>query len=108
MILASIFTDFWNDQLVSNSRQGLFMVLLGFVGSFAFIRMSTRIMRSPRISWWPGSVKSGDVHVHHLAFGIVLMMLAGSLGFAFYNDDPWLEISAFLFGIGVGLTIDEF
>src|SRR5690349_13115548 len=94
--------------LIPHERIGLALVLVGFIGSFAFIRMSTRIMRSPRISWWPGSVKSGGVHVHHLAFGIVLMMIAGSIGFAFYNDDPWLEISAFLFGIGIGLTIDEF
>jgi hypothetical protein len=109
MILASIFTDFWNDQLASNSRQGLFMVLLGFVGAFAFIRMSTRIMRSPRISWWPGSVVSeGGVHVHHLVFGNVLMMAAGALGFWFFDSPPWFEICAFLFGIGVGLTLDEF
>jgi hypothetical protein len=109
MTLASIFTNFWNDQLVDNSRQGLFLVLLGFVGSFAFIRMSTRIMRSPRISWWPGSVVSeGGVHVHHLVFGNVLMMAAGALGFWFFDSPPWFEICAFLFGIGVGLTLDEF
>jgi hypothetical protein len=94
--------------LIPHERIALALVLVGFIGSFAFIRMSTRLMRSPRVSWWPGSVKSGGVHVHHLAFGIVLMIAAGSLGFAFFNDDPWLEISAALFGIGVGLTIDEF
>src|SRR3954449_5422741 len=105
MTLASIFTDFWQDQLVSNSRQGMFLVLIGFIGSFAFIRMSTRIMRSPRISWWPGSVKTGGVHVHPPAFGIFLMMAAGPAGFGFHNDSPFFEICAFLFGIGVGLTI---
>jgi hypothetical protein len=109
MTLASIFTDFWQDQLVSNSRQGLFLVLVGFIGSFAFIRMSTRIMRSPRISWWPGSVVSeGGVHVHHLVFGNVMMMAAGALGFWFFDSPPWFEICAFVFGIGVGLTLDEF
>ena len=78
--LASIFTDLWNEQLVSNNRQGLFMVLVGFVGSFGFIRMSARIMRSPRISWWPGSVISDSgVHLHHLVWGIVTMMAAGTL-----------------------------
>ena len=47
-VLASFISDFWNDQLVEHGRQWLFLVLLGFVGSFAFIRMSTRLMRSPR------------------------------------------------------------
>jgi hypothetical protein len=106
---ASIFSDFWDDQLVANGNQYLFMVLVGFVGAFAFIRMSTRLMRSPRVPWWPGSVVSdGGLHVHHLVFGIVLMMIAGSLSFAGFAESPWYEILALLFGIGVGLTIDEF
>jgi hypothetical protein len=107
--VASFISDFWNDQVVANGNEGIFLVLIGFVASFGFIRMSTRIMRSPRMQWWPGSVVSGGgVHVHHLVFGICLMMAAGVTGFAFYQDSPWLEISAGLFGIGAGLTIDEF
>jgi hypothetical protein len=107
-VLASIFTDFWNEQLVSDNRQGLFMVLVGFVGSFGFIRMSARIMRSPRISWWPGSVISDSgVHLHHLVWGIVTMMAAGTLAITVW-DSPWWELSCLAFGIGIGLTIDEF
>jgi hypothetical protein len=67
-------------------------------------------MRSPRVPWWPGSVVSEDgVHVHHLFFGIVLMMVAGGLSFAAgETDGPWYAIYAVLFGIGLGLTIDEY
>jgi hypothetical protein len=106
---ASFISDFWHDQIVANDEQALFLVLVGFVGAFGFIRMSTRIMRSPRMSWWPGSVVSeGGVHVHHLTFGICMMLAGGALGFAFFSQSPWLELSALLFGIGGGLTIDEF
>jgi hypothetical protein len=105
----SIVTDFWHDQLVAHGRQGLFLVLVGFLGSFAFIRLSTRLMRSPRVPWWPGSVVSDSgVHIHHLVFGVALMLIAGTLGFWFLDDSPWLEVSALLFGIGAGLTFDEF
>jgi branched-subunit amino acid transport protein AzlD len=108
VICASIFSDFWN-KLVEHDEQGLFLVLAGFILSFAFIRMSTRIMRSPRISWWPGSVVSdGGVHLHHLVFGIVAMMIGGTLGFATLGHSPYVEICAFVFGVGAGLTIDEF
>jgi hypothetical protein len=108
-ITASIFSDFWDDQILANEKQGLFLVLVGFILSFAFIRMSTRLMRSPRVAWWPGSVVSDSgVHVHHLVFGIVTMMIAGTLGLAALGDSPYTEICAFLFGIGAGLTIDEF
>ena len=39
MIAASIFSDFWNDQILAEEKQGLFLVLVGFILSFAFIRM---------------------------------------------------------------------
>jgi lysyl-tRNA synthetase class 2 len=108
MTVASIFTDFWSN-LESRHEQAVFLVLVGFLGSFAFIRMSTRIIRSESVSWWPGSIESeGGVHVHHLVFGIVTMMVAGTLGFTADGRTPFTEICAFLFGVGVGLTIDEF
>lgn len=108
MITASIFTEFW-DRISEHELQGLYLVLMGFILSFAFIRMSTRLMRSPKVPWWPGSIVSdGGVHVHHLVFGIVTMMIAGAGGFASLGDSPWLEIFAFAFGVGAGLTIDEF
>ena len=107
--LGSIVSDFWNDQLVEHDRQWIFLVLLGLLLSFGFIRMSTRLMRSPRVPWWPGSVVSDSgVHVHHLVFGIVLMMVAGTVSFGGFATDPLYSICAFLFGIGIGLTLDEF
>jgi hypothetical protein len=109
MIAASIVSEFWSEQILAHDREGVFLVLVGFVLSFAFIRMSTRLMRSPRVPWWPGSVVSDSgVHLHHLVFGIVTMMVAGTLGFAALGSSPYVEICAFLFGVGAGLTIDEF
>ncbi len=105
---ASIFTDFWS-QLREHHEQGLFLVLCGFILSFAFIRMSTRLMRSPKVPWWPGSIVSDSgVHLHHLVFGIVTMMISGALLSVALGDSPLTEISSFTFGIGAGLTIDEF
>jgi hypothetical protein len=109
MIYASFASDFWNEHILANNRQGVFLVLVGFILSFAFIRMSTRLMRSPKVPWWPGSVVSDSgVHLHHLVFGIVAMMIAGTLGFAAHGESPYAEICGFLFGVGAGLTIDEF
>jgi hypothetical protein len=108
-ISASFISDLWQDQIVAHEGQGLFFVLLGFLVSFGFIRMSTRLMRSPRVPWWPGSVVSdGGLHIHHLVFGIWLMIGAGTVGFWFFGQDPWFEICGLLFGVGAGLTVDEF
>ncbi len=108
MVTASILSSFWGN-LEENHEQAVFLVLVGFLGSFAFIRMSTRIIRSESVSWWPGNIESETgVHLHHLVFGIVTMMAAGTLGFASDGITPFTEICALFFGIGVGLTIDEF
>jgi hypothetical protein len=90
------------------SRAGF--VLLGmFLLSFLFIRTSARLMRSPRVPWWPGSVTTDSgLHLHHLVWGIGLILMAGFLGFALNLDSPWNEILAGVFGIGAGLTLDEF
>src|SRR5207342_2981069 len=108
MLTASIFSDFWNN-LEAHHEQAIFLVFVGLVGSFAFIRMSTRIIRSGSVSWWPGNIESeSGLHLHHLVFGIVTMMLAGSLAFIADGRSPFTELCALGFGIGVGLTIDEF
>jgi hypothetical protein len=108
MVTASIFTDFWSN-LGEHHEQGVFLVLVGLVGSFALIRMSTRIIRSESVSWWPGNIESETgLHLHHLVFGIVTMMLAGTLTFVAEGRSPFTELCALGFGIGVGLTVDEF
>ncbi len=103
-----VVTDFWNDQILDAGREGVFLVLLGFLLSFLFIRTSARLMRSPKVPWWPGSVSTGDVHVHHLVFGIVLMLAMPTLAYGIADQSPWWELTAFVFGIGAGLTFDEF
>src|SRR5256885_1080699 len=75
--------------------------------SFGFIRLSTRMIRA-EVSWWPGNVSPGGLHIHHLVFGIVFLMVAGFLGFVLQPGSPWLEILACIFGVGMGLTLDEF
>jgi hypothetical protein len=86
-----------------------FVLLGSFLLSFLFIRTSARLMRNPRVTWWPGSVTTeSGLHLHHLVWGIVLILLAGFLGFAINPVSPWNEILAGLFGVGAGFTLDEF
>jgi hypothetical protein len=86
-----------------------FVVLGAFLLSFLFIRTSARLIRNPRVTWWPGSVKTkGGLHLHHLVWGIVLLLVSGFLSFALEPGSPWNEIFAAGFGVGAGLTLDEF
>jgi hypothetical protein len=85
-------------------------ILLGFfLASFLFIRTSARLIRNPKITWWPGSVTTkGGLHLHHLVWGIVLILVSGFLNFVLRPGSPGVEILAAMFGIGAGLTLDEF
>lgn len=86
-----------------------FILLGSFLLMFILIRISTRLMRSPKVPWWPGSIKTeGGLHVHHLVFGIVMMLLFGFLAIAVYLPDPWYDLAAAGFGAGAGLTLDEY
>lgn len=89
-------------------RECAFLVLLAFLASFLFIRTSARLMRSPRVPWWPGSVEAGGVHIHHLVWGIWLLLLSGFAAFVSDLYSPWWQITSIAFGIGAGLTLDEF
>ena len=109
MVVAAFTIEFGDGgALGSGANRAGFVLFAGFLVSFGFIRMSTRLMRSPKVPWWPGSVKTGGVHIHHLVFGIVLLLMAGFAAIALQPGSPWLEITAAAFGIGAGLTLDEF
>jgi hypothetical protein len=85
-----------------------FLILLAFTIAFGFIRTSAHMIRA-QVSWWPGNVETkGGTHIHHLVWGILLLLTMGYLGLAVELGDPWLELTAIGFGIGMGLALDEF
>ena len=85
-----------------------FLILVAFTVTFGFIRTSAHLIRA-QVRWWPGNVKTkGGTHIHHLVWGILLVLTTGYLGLAVHMGSPWLELTAICFGIGVGLTLDEF
>jgi len=108
MTVVAFVGELWREQILDAGREGVFLVFVGFLGSFLFIRTSTRLMRSPKVPWWPGSVTPGGLHIHHLVFGIALMLIAPTLAYGIGDEPPWWELTAVAFGIGAGLTFDEF
>jgi hypothetical protein len=100
--------EWYLDQIVATGKQPLVVLFLAYVVTFLFIRFSVRMIRAG-VSWWPGNVTPGGVHVHHVIFGIVFVLLAGAGGFSrIGGETPWAEIFAGLFGCGAALVLDEF
>jgi hypothetical protein len=101
-------TAAYDRQIQVPGKEIHFLILIAFVCSFGFIRGSAHMIRA-QVSWWPGNVETkGGTHVHHLVWGILLMLVTGYLGLATAIESPWLELVAVGFGIGMGLTMDEF
>lgn len=95
---------FYRDHIIDTGRQPAFLLLAAFLITFALTRLYTRLAR---VRGW-GSGSAGGIHLHHMAFGIVLILLAGFFDLALDPGHPWLEIIAIAFGIGAALTLDEF
>lgn len=95
--------------LDDRGQRAAFVCLMAFLVSFLFIRTSARLIRNPKVSWWPGNVVTDSgLHLHHLVWGILLMLASGFLSFVMDRTSPQTEIVAALFGVGAGLTLDEF
>lgn len=108
-MLGAIEIEIANEFLGKPGQRAGFIVLAGLLGGFLFIRTSARLIRDPNVTWWPGNVEtSSGLHIHHMVWGILTIMVTGFVGFSFQPDSPWIEILALLFGIGCGLTLDEF
>jgi hypothetical protein len=97
----------YGDWIVDTGKQPELFLLLAFLLSFGFIRTSAHMIRA-QVSWWPGNVQVGGTHVHHLVWGILTMLVVGYVAIAFSPGSPLREVLAILFGIGAGLTMDEF
>src|SRR5215218_9246413 len=101
-------TRAYDHHIQAAGKETHFLILLAFVCSFGFIRTSAHMIRA-QVSWWPGNVETkGGTHVHHLVWGILLLLSMGYLGISTDIESPWFELVAVGFGIGMGLTMDEF
>jgi lysyl-tRNA synthetase class 2 len=97
----------WQEGIVDSGKLPELLLLVAFLVSWGFIRLSTHMIRA-QVRWWPGNVQVGGTHIHHLVFGIFAMLVLGYVAIAFEPASPWRELCAVGFGIGMGLTLDEF
>jgi hypothetical protein len=82
----------------------LFNILQGFLGAFAFARLSTWGIRR---GWWPSrNVRVGGRHIHHFIPGILIAFASGTAALTIRGERVESTL-AIPFGAGMGLTLDE-
>lgn len=97
----------YEEGIVDAGKEPALFTLLAFLLTFAFVRTSTHLIRRG-VKWWPGNLEVKGTHIHHLVWGILLLIVVGYLGVVLEPASPWHEVLAILFGVGAALTLDEF
>jgi hypothetical protein len=84
-------------------------LFLGILVSFLITRMVTRLIRSGSGSGAGlGNFTIAGNHVHHQVFGILIIIGTGIVLVSQTPQGAALDAAAAVFGVGVGLTVDEF
>jgi hypothetical protein len=94
---------------LSLGRRVAVRALVSYVITFAILRVITAIIYYDVFPNGPFRVvmtKSG-LHIHHLFWGILLLMATG-FGALATRAPQWHLRIALLFGVALGLTLDEF
>src|SRR4051812_6718899 len=107
-MLAGIWTDVtttYSQDIVDAGKQPQLFFLLAFLATFGTVRAITHAIRAGRFGL--KNVEAGNTHIHHLVWGILLLIVCGYCAIAL-DFFPSRELLAIGLGIGVGLTLDEF
>ncbi len=99
----------YHEQFASDvPRERLLLASIGFYIGFAGIRALTHSIRAGRGPFH--NVAVGGRHIHHLVWGILLLLLVGYCWlWQVSKEDRFLSrLLSFAYGLGAALTLDEF
>jgi len=89
-------------------RERLFLASVGFLVTFGIVRGITHLIREGVGPFH--NVTSGGLHIHHLVWGILILLAVGYLWLIEEGvGSSWISsLTAIAFGVGAALTLDEF
>lgn len=82
-------------------KQIPFTIFVGFWSTYIFVRIL--------LFFFPSlATIVEDVHIHHFSYGIIILTLVGFYSLVMNPHGKKLFKTAFVFGIGLAMTYDEF
>ena len=106
------FRALYRDHFPEKPRERLFLSSLAFFLTFGAVRLIAHAIRAGVGPFH--DVLAGQTHVHHLVWGILLLLLVGyvwllQLGLGDGRTPIFVgRLTAVLYGVGAALTLDEF
>lgn len=92
-------------------RERQFIASLSFFTTFALVRLIVRSIQQGKGPFH--NVSAGGRHIHHLVWGILLLLLVGfvwllQIGTGVLRPRKWMRATSVFYGVGSALTLDEF
>ena len=87
-------------------RERLFLASIGFLVTFGIVRAITHLIRAGVGPFH--NVSSGTLHIHHLVWGILLLLLVGYSWLVAPAAGWFPRLLAVAYGVAAALTLDEF
>jgi hypothetical protein len=104
----------WREQFAETRRERLFLASVGFFLTFTIVRALTHAIRAGR-GPFHNFETSGGLHIHHMVWGILLLLLIGYCWLVRIGTgergggSAWLgRFLSLLYGAAAALTLDEF
>lgn len=109
-------TQWFAHDIHEGGRLPLLCCLVAFILTFFVARTFVRVIRHrtdagrPARWWQPRNVQIGGVHIHHVTFGVVMVLVSGLtlVTLSLDGHEPEFIAAAIFFGIGAALVLDEY
>jgi hypothetical protein len=104
--------ELYGEYFVNRHRERQLVATVAFFLTFAIVRLLTHSIRAGRGPFH--NVELGDRHIHHLVWGILLLLIVGygwllQIGTDQRARSRWPgRVMSFVYGVGAALTLDEF
>ena len=106
--MLKVLTELYRFHFKDEARERLFLASVAFLVTFGIVRLITHAIRAGVGPFH--NVSSGGFHIHHLVWGILILLVVGYVWLIekAVGSSSLASITAIAFGVGAALTLDEF
>lgn len=106
--MAKVLHELYRFHFKNEARERLFLASVAFLVTFGVVRVITLTIRAGVGPFH--NVTSGGLHIHHLVWGILILL---AVGYVWLIEramgSSWIaNATAVAYGVGAALTLDEF
>lgn len=97
----------YNKYIKERNEEPRFLIILSFFLTFIIARLVVYNIQYHIVPIANSYIFIHQIHIHHLVFGITLLLIAGFIRIPQFGS-YLIRLSSIFYGIGAALTLDEF